>query len=67
MSIAVTLPESLEPFGQGLHRPECVLGTPAGDVFVPDWREARALHAKHRARTSQEIIALLEQCRLGSF
>jgi len=32
-----------------------------------DWREARALHAKHRARTSQEIIALLEQCRLGSF
>ena len=32
-----------------------------------DWREARALHVKHRARTSQEIIALLEQCRLGSF
>lgn len=32
-----------------------------------DWREARALHARHRARTSQEIIALLEQCRLGSF
>ena len=32
-----------------------------------DWREARALHTKHRARTSQEIIDLLEQCRLGSF
>ena len=32
-----------------------------------DWREARALHTKHRLRTSQEIIALLEQCRLGSF
>jgi len=32
-----------------------------------DWREARAMHVKHRARTSQEIVALLEQCRLGSF
>jgi DNA-binding GntR family transcriptional regulator len=32
-----------------------------------DWREARALHTKHRARTSQEIVDLLEQCRLGSF
>ncbi len=32
-----------------------------------DWREARALHLKHRARTSHEIIALLEQYRLGSF
>ena len=29
---------SLEPYGRGLHRPECVLGTAAGDVFVPDWR-----------------------------
>ncbi len=32
-----------------------------------NWRDARAIHLKHRARTSQEIIALLEQCRLGSF
>jgi DNA-binding GntR family transcriptional regulator len=32
-----------------------------------DWREARALHTKHRARTSEEIVDLLEQCRLGSF
>jgi DNA-binding GntR family transcriptional regulator len=31
-----------------------------------DWREAVARHAKHRARTSREIINLLEQCRLGS-
>ncbi len=31
-----------------------------------DWREAVAKHAKHRARTSREIISLLEQCRLGS-
>jgi len=30
-------------------------------------REARAVHLKHRARTSHEIIALLEQCRLGRF
>ena len=31
-----------------------------------DWREAVAKHAKHRGRTSREIIDLLEQCRLGS-
>jgi hypothetical protein len=31
-----------------------------------DWREAVARHAKHRARTSREIISLLEQCRLAS-
>jgi sugar lactone lactonase YvrE len=28
----------LEPWGHDLHRPECVVGTPAGDVFVSDWR-----------------------------
>lgn len=38
MSTVPTLPPSFEPLGRGLHRPECVLGTPAGDVFVPDWR-----------------------------
>ena len=32
------LPASFEPFGRALYRPECVLGTAAGDVFVPDWR-----------------------------
>ena len=32
-----------------------------------DWRGARSLHLKHRARTSREIVDLLEQCRLGSF
>ncbi len=31
-----------------------------------DGREAVAKHAKHRARTSRQIISLLEQCRLGS-
>jgi sugar lactone lactonase YvrE len=38
MSTSAILPPSFEPLGSGLHRPECVLGTPAGDVFVPDWR-----------------------------
>jgi sugar lactone lactonase YvrE len=28
----------LQPFGSHLHRPECVLGSSSGDVFVPDWR-----------------------------
>ena len=36
MSI-IPLP-SIVPFGHGLARPECVLPTPSGDVFVPDWR-----------------------------
>jgi sugar lactone lactonase YvrE len=27
----------LEPLGTGLRRPECVLATAAGDVFVPEW------------------------------
>jgi DNA-binding GntR family transcriptional regulator len=31
------------------------------------WSDARRLHLQHRARTSQEILALLEQTRLGSF
>ncbi len=31
-----------------------------------DWRAARAIHSRHRERTSFEIIRLLEQCRLGS-
>jgi sugar lactone lactonase YvrE len=29
---------NLEPWGRGLHRPECVVGTPSGDVFLSDWR-----------------------------
>ena len=28
----------LEPVGNNLHRPECVLAQPNGDLFVPDWR-----------------------------
>ena len=28
----------LEPVGRDLHRPECVLAHPDGDLFVPDWR-----------------------------
>ena len=29
---------ALEPVGHDLHRPECVLTDPSGDLFVPDWR-----------------------------
>lgn len=28
----------LHTIGRGLHRPECVIPRPSGDVFVPDWR-----------------------------
>jgi hypothetical protein len=30
-----------------------------------DWREARSRHSSHRARTSREIIELLEKYRLA--
>lgn len=29
---------TLKPVGADLHRPECVVTAPSGDVFVPDWR-----------------------------
>jgi DNA-binding GntR family transcriptional regulator len=32
-----------------------------------DWHQARARHAKHRARATAEILKLLQQTRLGSF
>lgn len=38
MSTTLDRTSTLQPLGQGLHRPECVLGTPEGDVFVSDWR-----------------------------
>lgn len=28
----------LDPWGEGLHRPECVIADPGGGVFVSDWR-----------------------------
>lgn len=31
-------PDSLVPFGAGLHRPECVVPGRDGSVYVPDWR-----------------------------
>ena len=35
--------------GQGLHRPECVLATAAGDLFLSDWRGGVShLHASGR-------------------
>jgi sugar lactone lactonase YvrE len=30
--------DTLEPWGHDLHRPECVIATADGDVYVPDWR-----------------------------
>jgi sugar lactone lactonase YvrE len=38
MSIAPIPLSAITPFGRGLHRPECVLPAPNGDVYVPDWR-----------------------------
>jgi DNA-binding FadR family transcriptional regulator len=32
-----------------------------------DWRDARARHARHRARATGDIIKLLQRTRLGSF
>ena len=38
MSIVPRVPvAALETFGSGLSRPECVLATRSGDVFVPEW------------------------------
>jgi sugar lactone lactonase YvrE len=38
MSITAVLPRSFISVGTGLHRPECVVATDAGDVVVSDWR-----------------------------
>jgi len=38
MSTAAIPLRSIAAFGHGLNRPECVLPTPKGDVYVPDWR-----------------------------
>jgi sugar lactone lactonase YvrE len=38
LSTVPAVPLTLEPLGEGLHRPECVLATRRGDVFVSDWR-----------------------------
>src|SRR5690348_1341952 len=38
MSIAAIPLSQIVSFGRGLHRPECVLPTASGDVYVPDWR-----------------------------
>ncbi|HEX4273369.1 MAG TPA: hypothetical protein VHZ32_18395, partial [Rhizomicrobium sp.] len=38
MSTAAIALSAVTAIGHGLHRPECVLPTPSGDVYVPDWR-----------------------------
>ena len=45
---------SVEPFGRGLERPECVHCTAQGDVFVSDWRGGVT---RIRADGSQQLIA----------
>jgi sugar lactone lactonase YvrE len=64
----------LEPVGHDLHRPECVLAQPNGDLFVPDWRggvtriTADGSQETWLARTTHDVrpngIALLPD---GSF
>ena len=53
MSIDRRVPISaLEAHGSGLHRPECVVATPAGDVFVPEWPGGvTVVHADGRTET----------------
>ena len=43
---------ALEPFGTGLSRPECVLATRSGEVFVPAWPGGvTVVHADGRTNT----------------
>jgi sugar lactone lactonase YvrE len=43
---------ALEPVGRDLHRPECVLATAEGDVYVSDWRGGvTVIHADGRQQT----------------
>jgi len=36
-------------------------------ILRHDWRDAKSLHLKHRARATDEILKILQQTRLGSF
>lgn len=38
MSTTAIALRDITPIGRPLHRPECVLPTASGDVYVPDWR-----------------------------
>lgn len=37
----------IRPVGKGLNRPECVVGAPNGDVYIPDWRGGVAVIRVH--------------------
>ena len=37
-AMSIIAPDAIVAVGHGLHRPECVLAMPSGDVYVPDWR-----------------------------
>jgi sugar lactone lactonase YvrE len=55
-------PSDLEPHGAGLNRPECVVPTRAGDVFVPEWpggvTVVRADGRTHTWRAARSTIDL---------
>ena len=47
---------ALEPFGAGLSRPECVVATRSGDVFVPHWPGGvTVVHADGQTQTWRAI------------
>ena len=52
MSIAPIPLNQIVPFGRRLNRPECVLPTAAGDVYVPDWRGGVAVVRADRSTQS---------------
>lgn len=49
---------ALEAHGTGLHRPECVVATPSGDVFVPEWPGGiTVVHADGQTQTWRAALS----------
>ncbi|HVV27798.1 MAG TPA: SMP-30/gluconolactonase/LRE family protein [Rhizomicrobium sp.] len=59
MSTAAIGLSAITSFGQGLHRPECVLPTPGGDVYVPDWHGGVAV-VRHDGSTESWLAKNLD-------
>ncbi len=57
MSINGRVPvTALQAHGTGLSRPECVIATPAGDVFVPEWPGGvTVVHSDGRTHTWRAV------------
>jgi sugar lactone lactonase YvrE len=52
---------ALEPHGAGLSRPECVLATASGDVFVPEWPGGvTVVHPDGRTQTWRAVSAAMD-------